>query len=245
MKPFAFVLFFFLVFLSPSRAQNYFALLQEGSMVSAGIHANPHLNGQAEYFHALRNSINGVERFGLMAQAQIPLFSQKGLDWDFRLGLGALIPVSGNFKAIMGLSWNFSRTEDLNGRYLHSGFKLDLFPGYYGKKWAFAPHLAYQYQPWIHIRHADYSVKSFQNRYPDGKGAFNSPKNGWFWQSYSCLQFGMAVAFRQPSWQINLTAGFQHFPNRLGLVSFPDIGILPFYGGLQFGYRLGKKSETP
>ena len=223
--------------ISFTNAQNYFGLLHGGGQVfSAGVNANPNLNANADYLFGFGNEGKTIERYGIIAQGNFPIFSQKGFDFDFRLGAGALIAFSDKFKSIVGLIWNISQTNDLNGRYFHSGFKIDLLPGYYGSKWVFAPHLALNYQPWIHIKHSKYAINAFKDLYPNGNGQYKAPKNGWFYQNNITLQTGVGVAYFKPNWHINLTAGFQHQPNRLGLIAFPDIGIMPFYGGVNFGY---------
>lgn len=221
-------------------AQNYFGLLNEGShIISIGSNANPHLNANTDYFYGFDNSQDKfIERYGFLAQANFPIFSQRGFDFDLRLGAGALVFFSDKFKSIAGLSWNFSRTEDLNGRYFHSGFKIDILPGYYGSKWIFAPHLSLNYQPWINIKHSEYAINAFQDLYPNNNGQYTAPKDGWFYQNHITFQTGIGVAYFQPHWHLNLTAGFQHQPNRLGIVALPDIGIMPFYGGVNFGYSI-------
>jgi hypothetical protein len=225
-----------------ARAQNWLGLLNEDPhIISAGVHANPHLNANADYLFAFEQKEETFQRFGLITQANFPLFSQQGFDFDFRVGAGSLIAFSNPFKALVGLSWNFSRTADLNGRYFHSGFKLDLLPGYYGKKWMFAPHVSLSYQAFMHIHHSDYPQQAFQDLYPNGDGAFNSPKDGWFTQNNPTLQIGLGMTYFQPKWHLNLTAGFQLQPNRLGLIAFPDVGIMPFYGGLNLGYAISSK----
>lgn len=235
-------LLIFIVFVWSSalvHAQNYFDLLNDGRHnIAVGVNASPQLNANADYFFGFENQGKLIDRYGVVAQANFPLFSQKGFDFDFRLGAGALLSFSGKFKSIAGLSWNFSRTEDLNGRYFHSGFKIDILPGYFGSKWVLAPHLSLNYQPWINIQHSEYAIKAFQDLYPNSQGEFNAPKDGWFYKNNITLQAGIGITYFQPTWHINLTAGFQHQPNRLGIIALPDIGIMPFYGGLNFGYSI-------
>ncbi len=225
--------------LSFVKAQNYFGLLNNHKQViSLGANANPNLNTNADYLFYFENQGKRIEKYGIVAQANFPLFSQKGFDFDFRIGTGVLVNFSEKFKSIAGLSWNFSRTEDLNGRYFHSGFKIDIFPGYYGSKWVFAPHLSINYLPWINIKHNEYAKQAFDDLYPNGNGQYNSPKDGWFYQSHLIFQTGVGIAYYQPKWHLNFTAGFQYQPNRLEVISLPDVGILPFYGGINFGYCL-------
>lgn len=220
-------------------SQNYFGLLNAGQQtVSIGANANPNLNANADYLVGFDTQHKTIRRYGFVAQANFPLFSQRGFDFDLRIGAGALFAFTEKFRAISGISWNLSRTADINGRYIHTGFKLDLFPGYYGKRWVIAPHLAAGYQPWIHIKHSAYVIQAFQDLYPGGDGPFSGPRNGWFYQNYFLLQTGLAVAYFQPQWHLHLTAGFQQQPNRVGLVSLPDIGIMPIYGGVNFGYSI-------
>ncbi len=222
--------------------QNLFGLLNnEQHTLSIGINASPHLNANADYLYAFHEREGYFQRFGIITQVNFPIFSQKGFDFDFRIGAGVLISFYKKFKALTGLTWSFSRTADLNGRYLHSGFKIDFLPGYFGKKWVFAPHLSLNYQPFIHIKHSDYAQNVFKDLYPNNNGQYTSPKDGWFTQNNLTFQTGIGVAYFQPKWHLNLMAGFQYQTNRLGLIALPDIGIMPFYGGLNFGYSMKGK----
>lgn len=242
MNYYKFILPLIVLFQLSAKTQNLFSLLNDGQhTISAGVNANPNLNANGDYIYSFEERQGTFQRFGILTQVNFPLFSQKGFDFDFRIGAGTLIKISSQFKALAGITCALSRTEDLNGRYFHSGFKLDLSPGYYGKNWAFAPHLSLNYQPLINIKHSDYAKKAFQDLYPISNGQFNSPKDGWFYQDNLTFQTGIGVAYFQPNWHLNLTAGFQYQPNKLGLISLPDIGIMPFYGGLNFGYSLSKK----
>ena len=235
------ILLWLLVSHTATVAQNYFGLLNSpNQVISAGLSANPHLNANADYMYLPENSGSPVERYGILLQANLPLFSQEGFDYDIRLGAGALIKLSGQYKTIAGVTWNFSRTEDIAGRFFHSGFKIDLFPGYYMANWVFAPHLALDYQPWIHIRHKQYATDAFADLYSDSNGKYRSPKSGWFYQSNLNMMTGLAVAYYQPHWHVALSGGFQHRPNETGLVALPDIGIMPFYSKLNFGYALDR-----
>lgn len=239
MKTNLYIIILFLLSSTHLKSQNYFGLLNDGRhIISVGSNANPHLNANADYFYGFDSQGKFIERYGFLAQANFPIFSQKGFDFDFRLGAGALVSFSDKFKSIAGLSWNFSRTQDLNGRYFHSGFKIDILPGYYGSKWVFAPHLSLNYQPWINIKHSEYAINAFQDLYPNNDGQHKAPKDAWFSQNNITLQTGLGVAYFQPNWHINLTAGFQHQPNKIRLNAFPDVGILPFYGGVNFGYSI-------
>lgn len=111
-------------------SQNYFGLLNAGQQtVSIGVNASPNLNANADYLVGFDTQHRTVRQYGFVAQANFPLFSQKGFDFDLRIGAGALFAFTEKFRAISGISWNLSRTADINGRYVHSGFKLDLFPG--------------------------------------------------------------------------------------------------------------------
>lgn len=238
------ILYTFILFLIQRNAiaQNYFGLLNDGrNIISGGINANPNLNANADYLLSFENKGKYIEKYGIMAHANFPIFSQKGFDFDFCLGVGALVAITDKVKSITGLSWNFSRSEDLNGRYFHSGFKIDILPGYYGNKWVFAPHLSMNYQPWINIKHSEYAINAFKDLYPNNNGQYNTPKDGWFYQNNITLQTGIGIAYYNPTWHLNLTAGFQNQPNKLGLTALPDIEILPFYGGVNFGYLIHDK----
>lgn len=149
-----------------------------------------------------------------------------------------LLASTPELRAISGISWNLSRTADINGRYIHAGFKLGFFLGYYGKEWVIASHLAAGYQPWTYIKHSAYVIEAFQDLCPGRAGPFSDPGNGWFYQNYLLLRTGPAVAYFQSKWHLHPTAGLQQQPDRVGLVSLPDIGIMPIYGGVNFGYSI-------
>jgi len=242
MKKNVIVLIISLFIVKASQAQHFFGLLIEGKqMVSGGVNANPNLNFNAGYLLAFESEQSRVERLGIISQANFPLFSQKGFDFDLGIGGGTLLNVTKRFKTLAGLSWNFSRTADLNGRYYHSGFKIDLLPGYYRSKWVFAPHVTLNYQPWINIKHSDYVKQAFHDLYPNGNGQYHAPKDGWFYQNNITFQTGIGIVYYQPKWYLGLTTGFQHQPNRIGLISLPDIGIMPFYGEFVFGHSIFEK----
>ncbi len=231
--------FLFIVGALGTQAQNYLALMSEGKqIISMGINASPHLNANADYFLLSRNMGKSIERYCIVAQVNFPVFSQKGFDFDLRIGAGFLLNISHQIKTLAGMSWNFSRTEDVNGRYLHSGFKTEILPGYYSQHWALAAHFSMDAQPWIHIKHSTSASMAFQNLYPDYSGDFKAPKMGWFWQNSLTWQTGMAWAYFNSQWNFNVKAGYQHLPNQLGLEAFPDIGILPFYGSVNVGFTI-------
>lgn len=231
--------FIFVLIVNYANAQNYFGLVNDsGHNMSAGIYANPNLNINVDHLVSIQPKDKTFQKYGFLAQVDLPIFSQKGFDFDFRLGAGILFSFADEFKSLTGLTWNFSRTEDLNGRYFHSGFQIDVLPGYYGKNWLFAPHLSMYYQPWINIKHSEYTISAFRDLYPSNNGEYNFPRNGWFYQNYVSFQTGIGVGYFQSKWNVNLRAGFQHQPNRLGIVALPDIGILPFYGGVNFNYSI-------
>ena len=225
-------------------AQNFLGLVQEGRHnVSLGVNANPILNLNADYLLQTNTDKKLLKRYAWIGHVNLPLFTQEKMDFDVKLGAVGLFQFSERLKMVSGLTWGFSRTEDINGRYLNSGFKMDLLPGYYGKKWVFAPHLSVNYQPWINIKHLEYARQAFEDLYPNGSGAFKSPKDGWFYQNSLSFQTGLGIAFTQPCWQVNMTGGFQYQPNSLGFISFPDLGIMPFYFGVNLMYRFQSNSS--
>lgn len=241
MKPLHIFLVVLLLVTTQTKAQNYFGLLSSGQqMVSAGLNSSPHLNAEACYMMVVKQPHAFAERYGIMAHANFPIFSQKGMDLDLFIGAGALIDISGDLKSVAGLSWKFSRTSDLNGSYVHTGFKFDLLPGYYGNKWVVAPHFALSYQPLINIRHKEYAKKAFSQLYPNGQGKYRAPVDGWFYQNNITIETGIGLAYVRPGWQVNFQAGFRHQPNNLSLMALPDIGIMPFYGRIHFGYNIGQ-----
>ncbi|MCU0432743.1 MAG: hypothetical protein MUC87_04750 [Bacteroidia bacterium] len=220
-----------------ATAQDYFSLLNPGSQyVYAGVSAAPALMAQTGY------AFSGVtikdKPLVFTAGITLPLFSQKGFDAELNVGAGYQWALAKNWNMITGLSWNIMRSQDINGRYLCSGFKLDMLPAYYTSHWMTGPHLALDYRPWLHIRHSDYSKEAYTGLYPSGSGTYTTPRDGWFLQDNLALQLGAGVAYFRTHWNINLKAGFNWQPNRLGLISLPDIGIMPFYGSVNVGYKL-------
>lgn len=220
-----------------AKAQDYFGMLNGGTHYAyAGVSAAPALMAQTGY------AWSGVQLKGkplwLTAGLTLPLFSQKGIDAELHVGAGYRFSLAGKWSLISGLSWNLMRSEDINGRYLCSGFKLDLMPGYSRTHWMVAPHMAFDYRPWLHITHSNYAKEAYTDLYPTGSGTYTAPRDGWFVQNNFSLQFGGAVAYMRTQWNINLKAGFNWQPNKLGIVALPDIGIMPFYGSVNFGYKL-------
>jgi hypothetical protein len=227
------VVVIFIVMQFQLQAQNYLAAFNQTPLVNIGINANPNLNTNMDY----TQPINTKSKIPMMivAQFNIPLFSQKGFDFDARLGTGGSLSVTDNWKVISGISWGIHRTSDITGRYLTSGFKLDCYPGYRWSNWFIGTHFAYDYRPWIHMQYSDYSKNAFKDLYPNGANA-NAPENGWYTQRFMLLQTGIAVAYIKQNWNINLTTGIQTNFNKVNQFMFPDIGILPIYGGVNVGY---------
>lgn len=165
------------------------------------------------------------------------MFSQKGLDFDVNAGVATQLKFTNRFQMISGFSFALRRTEDLNGKYFNTGLKLDLLPGLYTTNWVVAPHLGLDYRPFIHIKHKAYATNTFKEL---GSTAYSAPENGWFTQNNLLPQIGIGTAYFKQNWNINLVAGLQHQPNKVGLVSLPDIGLLPFYGHVNFAHKVGK-----
>lgn len=223
-------------------AQNYFGLLHPNqNTVNFGVNANPGLNLNSDFMYFLPEE-SAESNLGFLVSINVPLVTKQGLNFDIRYGGGYLWTIENNFKVICGAGMVVSRTSDLNGKYWNIGFKTDFYPGFYGKRWAIAPHLSWDYKPLVHIKHSEYAQQAFEDLYPDGAGKYNAPKDGWFYQSeYNIFQLGLGAAYHKEKWNVNLTAGFQYIPNRLKIVMLPDIGLMPFYGSLNFGYVLENK----
>lgn len=216
-------------------AQHYMgALLPGAGIVGIGLHAEPALSIQADYAHRFDGLQLAGNPVGFVAAVNVPLFGTHGLDFDLRLGAGSLLPVVGKFKVVTGVAWSLSRTADLNGKYLSSGLKVDLYPGLYGRRWVGALHFGSHWRPVVHIAHSEYARQAFQDRYPTGaSGSFDGPQDGWFRQNAFIQQLGLAVAWRKDTWGMQLHTGFQYIPNKVGLVFLPDVGLMPVYGSLQ------------
>ncbi|MCU0419961.1 MAG: hypothetical protein MUC38_09915 [Cyclobacteriaceae bacterium] len=226
-------------------AQNYWGLLYPNAqVVSAGVNANPGMNVSADYLSSPSGFTWNNRPVALVGSVTMPLFSQKGFDIDVRVGAGTIFEFNNSFKILSGVSWGFHRSEDINGRYINTGFKLDFYPGHYGSKWVLAPHIGIDYRPWVHIWHSDY-VKAAFNDLHSSPASFNGPVDGWFHQRYMRLQLGFSSTYFRERWNVNVIAGFQYDSNKLGLTTLPDIGILPFYGGVSMGYVLSNRNNNP
>lgn len=223
------------------HAQYYNGMLSEQRhQVTAGMHASPHLSAVAGYQYTSRIHFSWMHTVAFHTHFRVPLFSQTGHDINWSAGAVGLSKLSEKFQIRTGLAYNLSKTADLNGKYITSGFTLDCLSGYYGEKWILGVHLAARYLPWIHIRHSTYATQAFNDLYPSGTGTYTAPRDGWFIQQNLVLQTGAGVTYLHKNWNLQLIGGFQFQPNKLGLRSLPDIGIMPFYGGLVFGYGFGK-----
>lgn len=209
------------------------------SYIGFGISANPILNASIDYGHQMPKLKIKNNPVSLLTQFSAPLFTKKGFDYDLTVGLGSVIEMKKHFKVLTSMSIPFSRTSDLNATYYNVAFKVDLYPGYCTDRWMIASHLSWQYVPNVHIKNKDYAKESFEDLYTQGTpGRYNKPQDGWFWQNGHILRAGVSLCYVQQKWNINLTGGFQYAYNKLGIVMFPDIGLMPFYGWLNFAHAL-------
>lgn len=232
-----------LLFAKTAEAQFDNGLMQQTPHnLSVGAQASPHLSAVVSYLYNSRVQLPLFDKTGFTTQLRLPLFSQSGTDISWNGGVVGISGISGKFKLRTGLVWELGRSSDLNGNYLLSGFKLDLLPGFYSEKWIMGVHLSVNYLPWIHIRHSDYAKEAFHDLYPSGSGTYMGPKDGWFIQQNLLLQTGIGMTYLHRNWNLQLVGGLQLQPNQIGVFSLPDIGIMPFYGGMTFGYAFGKSS---
>ncbi len=218
-------------------AQHYFGLLYpDRTLLNASVHADPSLGFGGSYFASREKMHLGKAPLGIGGSLHIPLSAVQGFDFDLRLGAGCLLDIHARFKTIAGLSWGLHRSADLNGRYWNTGLKLDLYPGHYGERWVIAPHLGLDWRPVVHLLHSAYAREAFQGL----NGNYTTPQDGWFRQRFWQQQLGLSALHYRPRWNVQLTAGWQHYWNRKSITLLPDIGILPFYGSLRFGYLLAE-----
>jgi hypothetical protein len=221
------------------HAQEFNSVLYEpGQFAQMGISASPQLNVQLGYATSFKNIQLKKHPVTFVSYVNLPLFSQQRLDIDLHVGAGSLFMFTKKFKMISGFSADVYRTENLNGRFVNSGFRLQLLPGYYGDTWIFAAHIVFDYRPWVNLKHSDYAKQAFQDLYSPNDVRYTSPHNGWHYQSYTTLQSGISVTRKQKLWSISFTAGYLQNFNKVGVSMLTDIGIMPFYGGLSVGRNL-------
>lgn len=181
------------------HGQNYFSLAHPSkSMVNMGLHADPHMNAQVDFNYSNPEKNSLLQRVGLCFQLHIPIFSQKGFDFDAGIGPIVRLKINSNYSVFGGLQWNISKSEDINAKYIHSGLKLDIIPAFQKNNHLIGFHTGVHYQPWIHIKHKDYAMRRYIDLYPNGNGTYMGPKDGWFTQPYVCIQTGIAYSYLKP-----------------------------------------------
>jgi len=234
----SYIVLIFLISLFKAESQNHFGTLHQGNHYNNfGIMANPHLVFNTDYRASLPNVRLFGQKINFILTFSVPLFTSNWFDIDGRLSSSYLIDITGDFKTIIGLSYNLSRSEDINGSYYTFGRKVDLYPGYFGDTWVFAPHFSVDYRPLVYIKHKANAIEAFEDLYPNSKGKYNAPKDGLYYQTLFIWQFGLTAIHRTPERNINITGGFQYMPNKLDIISFPELGILPIYGGINVGIK--------
>src|SRR5689334_17690400 len=116
------------------HAQEFNSVLYEpGHFAQAGVSASPQLNVQLGYATSFKNILLNKQPVIFVSYVNLPLFSQQQLDIDLHVGAGSLLAFTKKFKMISGFSVDVYRTENINGRFINSGFRLQLLPGYYGE----------------------------------------------------------------------------------------------------------------
>jgi len=236
-KIFNFLILLSIFHSSEILSQNLFGLLSEGEdITSLGFGANPHMDAGLDFMDISKKSENPIERYGFFFSFSMPVFTSDGLDYDLKLGVCALIRHKKQFKSITGITWNFSRTEDINGRYFHSGIKWEILPGQYGKKWAAAPHFGIHYQPFLNVRQKDYGSRTFENLKQNSISEVQKSDISWHLQNYLRFELGLGIAHYDQNYNFNLIGGYSHLRNEPGLIALPELGILPFYSRVNLGY---------
>ncbi|MCU0391858.1 MAG: hypothetical protein MUE81_12130 [Thermoflexibacter sp.] len=224
-----------------SQAQNHFGLLQNARQTAqVQFTANPALSMGFDYLMRVEKVKIKGKPIGIGASLAFPLFSQSQLDIDVSLGASYLAEIKNNWHILSRLKYGFYHTEDINGRFFNHGLRLDLYPMYRKKTWAFAGHLALDYRPFVHITHKEYAKKAFQDLYPNNDGNYAMPQSGWFSQNLLFVNYGIAITYTKEKWNVNFTIDYARSLAKLGNVFMPDIGIIPFSANLGIGYRLAK-----
>ncbi len=121
-------------------------------------------------------------------------------------------------------------TRDVTGTKTGWSAELGLGPGTYWPWWSLGLDLRWRGVPVAGFRHSDVVAETFDDRYPDGHGNDEGPRDGpraWTSQRVLCGLFvGGNVLGR-----VGLFArgGLSWQPQRQGRLSHPAIGQLPFY----------------
>lgn len=116
---------------------------------------------------------------------------------------------------------------------------LDVAPGWYAPRWSVACVFGYAPTVATHVHHREASRRAFEDRYPDGSTG-EGPKDGWYRAPAHEVRVGVeAGGLIATRLSLLGAAGFQSPVGGLGLVSFPDVGRLPFFMTLGVGVALG------
>lgn len=116
------------------------------------------------------------------------------------------------------------------------GLELEARPGWLHERAYVCALLGWQPMLGTHVRHRQPAVDAFADRYPDQPTtADDRPRDGWYLAPAHRIRLGVdaGITIRRRVTPY-LAGGFEVQPGRLGVVRFPDVGILPFFvdGGL-------------
>lgn len=197
--------------------------------VALEVAAAPSLGIEASYGRRLRLPGRGLlvpgASFGLPVAA-----ARDGRTYDAALGVSWVAPLWRGLGITGVVSFTLASARNPNADLVGLGLDLSLAPGWYAARWFVAAELGWAPNYALHVKHRAALAATFSDRYPDGH-AGDGPRDGWYRGTANRLRAGLqaGVAIRRRV-SLYAGAGFSHSPGELGVVVFPDVGLLPFFG---------------
>lgn len=186
------------------------------------------------YSHGLRGRLGGHDaRLGLRFDAPISTLHtmsswRVAAQWTmlFRFPYTLGVAVSADAGVVYG--------RDPTGRKIGWSSELAVQPGSYWRAWSLGLDLRWRSVPLLALEHSARVASTFEDRYPDGDGHGDGPRNGLLAFPSHKLLLGVAAGGAIVD-RVGLFArgGFAWQPQRQRVVNFPALGQLPFY--LQVG----------
>ncbi len=199
--------------------------------VAGEVTADPSLGMELSYTHRWLG-LGRASQLGIGAWLGFP-FATFGDGRTFDVGVGAAwqLPLWRGLGLTTHGALDLVTARNPHADLVGLGVELGVLPGWYARRWYVAGELTYDPTLTTHVTHRAAAKAAFEDRYPDAPGTESGPRDGWYRGASHQLRAGMVagglvrgrVAFYGG-------AGFEHTFNDLGIVSFADVGILPFYG---------------
>jgi len=155
-----------------------------------------------------------------------------GRTWNADIGASWMVPLWRELGVTANAALTLATARNPNAELAGLGLELGALPGWYSARWFAAAELTYLPSYATHVRHRAAARETFQDRYP-AMASDAGPRDGWYGGSAHRLRVGVQAGLsirRRAGFYV--AAGYGLSATALGLVAFPDVGLLPFYARL-------------